>query len=393
MDLGRLKERASAVNARREAEARSKKSSGKKPVFTPRRVMIWLVELIVLVFALEHFVWKPWRIRNSPEKTVRKEYLKGQVIPLLGDSALVLRGLTEASAARMAAIDGLAPGAVTAQAAQIQVSRDRLLPIEVENSVGMRFRLIPNGSFLMGSPAHEKGRGDGEVQHVRDVPTPFYLGALEVTQAQWKAVMGADSNPSGFLANRRPVEELKWYAAQQFVVALCEKEGVPRWTYRLPSEAEWEYACRAGALAAYHFGNERARLHEFDFFQDNSHGRTQICGLKRPNAFGLHDMHGNVWEWCRDAYRNYPGSTAADNTGGMWRVIRGGNFHVAATECRSAERVRLPPESHGNLLGFRVMRVLPELFEGVDMPALPGLSPNETILKDPGKNPLEGDGD
>jgi formylglycine-generating enzyme required for sulfatase activity len=264
---------------------------------------------------------------------------------------------------------GLAPGAVTARAAQVQVAEESRLPVEVVNTVGMRFRLIPNGSFVMGSPRDEPGRWEGEKQHMRGVSAPFYMGKLEVTQAQWDAVMGGDGNPSGFRGPRNPVEEVTWYDCQRFLALLNEREGLAPWTYRLPAETEWEYACRAGSATAYHFGNDPTRLASFDFYEANSGGRTRPCGLKPPNAFGLHDMHGNAWEWCRNIFLNYPGCEhLEDQTRGQWRAIRGGNFHVSAQDCRSAERARLPPASKGNILGFRVMRVVPELAEPKQLP-------------------------
>ncbi|MDT8391969.1 MAG: formylglycine-generating enzyme family protein [Lentisphaeria bacterium] len=361
MDVNELKKRAAEHHARREEERRAKVK--KRSRFSRKRWIIWFVELIVLAFAVEHFIWRPrLREKAAAEHAVDKPAARVKRAPVLGDRALKMPGVREVPGCPLPDTDALAPGAAAAQAAQLDVSAALNLPVEVENSIGMRFRLIPNGTFLMGSPESEFGRGEGEVQHVREIKQPFYMGAWEVTQAQWKAVMGADNNPSGFPGRRHPVEEVTWSDCQRFVIALCAKEGVPKWTYRLPSEQYWEYACRAGAMTAYHFGASARRLKEFDNYQGSLNGRPQACGSYPPNAYGLHDMHGNVWEWCRDIFANYPGCDLPDATNGQWRVIRGGNFHVEAADCRSAERARLPPESTGNVLGFRIIRVIPELY-------------------------------
>lgn len=376
MDLEKLKQRATAhCQAAADPVGRPR-----RPRFGRRRLAIWAVELLVLAVVFEIFVWQPWRARSVAHQDSRRGLPIGEALPPLAATARPLAGLQEVSPSFLAALDGLGTGAALAAATQRQVSEELGLPVEVENSLGMRFRLIPNGTFLMGSPADEPGRWEGEFQHVREIPAPFYMGKWEVTQAQWEAVMGPGSHKSGFKGARRPVEEVSWYDCQRFVVKLNEREGLPKWTYRLPSEAEWEYACRAGADTAYHFGGSPNRLAAFDFFEDNSNGRTQAAGLKRPNAFGLHDMHGNVWEWCRDIFDSYPGSPLADDTGGQCRSIRGGNWYVRAPDCRAAERTRLTPTSHGNMLGLRIMRVIPELAE---RPAPAPLPPAESRSEPP----------
>ena len=362
MDVHELKKRAAAHQAEREAERLAK--SNKKRRFSRKRWIFWLIELIVLAVALDQFIWRPRMRRKAAEQNpVSAPAAPVKKAPVLGPKALMMPHVKEVPGAPLPATDTLAPGAASAQAAQLDVSAALNLPVEVENSIGMRFRLIPNGTFLMGSPESEAGRGQGEVQHVREIKQPFYMGQWEVTQAQWNAVMGAETNPSGFPGNRHPVEEVTWKDCQKFILALCEKEGVPKWTYRLPAEYYWEYACRAGSMTAYHFGDAADRLKEFDNYQGSLIGRPQNCGILYPNAYGLYDMHGNVWEWCRDIFTNYPGCDLPDKTMGQWRVIRGGNFHVAAPDCRSAERSRLPPNSHGNILGFRIMRIIPERYQ------------------------------
>lgn len=367
MDVHRLKERAAKNQAQQEAErlARVKKKSR----FSRKRWIIWFVELVIFIFAVEHFIWQPHvRKKAAGKKQARPAVLPVKRAPILGEQALKMPHISEVPGALLPNTEQLAAGASSAQAAQLDISDTLKLPVEIENSIGMRFRLIPNGTFVMGSPESEPGRGEGEIQHVRGIQQPFYMGTFEVTQAQWEAVMGPGNNPSGFPGKRRPVEEVTWRDCQKFILALCKKEGVPKWTYRLPAEYYWEYACRAGSMTAYHFGDSPRRLKAYDNYEGSLLGRTQPCGSYRPNAYGLFDMHGNVWEWCRDIFKNYPGCDLPDDTDGQWRVIRGGNFHVEAADCRSAERARLPPDSNGNILGFRIMRVIPELYQPTSPP-------------------------
>ena len=285
----------------------------------------------------------------------------------LGDAARELKNLVEVTPAHFAYLEGLAPGSDAARGAQEFISRQFALPIEVENTVGMRFRLVPPGTYLMGSLEDEQGRWAGEAQHVVSLSQPFYMGQFEVTQAQWDAVMqeaGAapGGNPSHFRGAEHPVEEVTWYDCQRFTVALCEKEGLVAGTYRLPTEREWEYACRAGTIVAYCFGDDPARLGAYADYADNNYQGTNAVGRRLPNAYGLYDMHGNVWEWCLDRFVAYKGRKPEEDVSEVdWRVIRGGNWHDVAKNCRSANRCRLPPASHGNLLGFRLLRVLTEL--------------------------------
>ena len=234
------------------------------------------------------------------------------------------------------------------------------------NSIGMKLKLIPAGEFLMGSPDTDKnGDDDEKAQHKVRITQPFCLGTTEVTQGQWESVMG--TRP---WEGKEYVEEGKDYAAtyvtwddaQEFCRTLSEKE---RSTYRLPTEAEWEYACRAGTTTVYHFGDDASRLGDYAWFGDNAcdvdEKYAHRVGQKNPNPFGLYDMHGNLWEWCHDWYDKdyYAGSPLDDPTGpsgGSTRVIRGGNWWLGAGSCRSAYRYGYSPEFRSNDLGFRVAR-------------------------------------
>ena len=290
--------------------------------------------------------------------------------PILAEDALQLPGAKEPPRVLLASADGLAEGSKAMRNAQSQYAQDSRLPIELVNSIGMRFRLVPPGSGVIGSPEGEPGRGSVEKQHVRTIYRPFYLGKFEVTQAEFSKVMG--KNPSGFRGPRRPVEEVTWFQAQQFCIRLGKREGLPRNTYRLPTEVEWEYACRAGTTTPYYSGNTPADLNRVAETGDNNYRSTRSVGGKPPNALGLYNMHGNVWEWCLDWYTRYPkDGTPITKDERRMRCLRGGNWYVRAPDCRSAERGRLAPSSHGNMLGFRVLREIPELGEKGTQDILP----------------------
>jgi len=226
------------------------------------------------------------------------------------------------------------------------------------NSIGMQFVRVPAGEFEMGSPNLESGRdyNEGPVHPVRIVKD-FYLGATEVTQAQWESVMG--NNPSHFKGRDNPVDQVSWNDCQEFLTRLCGMEEVPEGTYRLPTEAEWEYACRAGSKTKFHFGDDASRLGEYAWSRENSNKQTHPVGEKTPNAWGLYDMHGNVWEWCQSLYKRYPyraDDGREDLSAGGGRVLRGGSWFNAARYCRSANRDHdLPTYRYDYYFGFRVV--------------------------------------
>ena len=234
------------------------------------------------------------------------------------------------------------------------------------NSIGMKFVLISSGNFIMGSPPDEPDRDDDETQHKVTISKPFYIQATEVTQKQWKRIMG--NNPSAFknCGGNCPVEKVSWNDAQKFIAKLNQIEKTNK--YRLPTEAEWEYACRAGNTTPFHTGNcislEQARYAgEFPMPgcpKGDSEGGTVKVGSFHPNPWGLYDMHGNVWEWCQDWYSDYASGHITDPQGpsaGKRRVLRGGSWSSSAWGIRSAYRIRLGPDNHGTFhLGFRVVR-------------------------------------
>ncbi len=233
--------------------------------------------------------------------------------------------------------------------------------MEVTNSIGMKLRLIPAGEFMMGSPETESVRENDETQHGVSITKPFYLGVTEVTQEQYQKVMG--TNPSQFQGPQNPVEKVSWAEAVEFCrkLSAMPAEKTAGHVYRLPTEAEWEYACRAGTTTAYSFGDDASRLGDYGWFRNNSDSKTHPVGEKKPNAWGLYDMHGNVWEWCQDRGRRgtYPSGSATDPTGatsGSGHVYRGGSWDIVDAGCRSAYRSGAPPDFRFYDLGFRVLR-------------------------------------
>jgi formylglycine-generating enzyme required for sulfatase activity len=239
------------------------------------------------------------------------------------------------------------------------------------NSIGMRFVNIPAGKFIMGSPKDEKERQENETPHEVTISKPFDLGVFTVTQEEYEQVM--KTNPSihkearGQKTRGLPVEMVSWDDAQEFckkLSALPDEKNAGR-VYRLPTEAEWEYACRAGTTTPFSFGKEcngkQANCRgDFPYGTDekgqNLH-RTCPVGSYAPNAFGLYDMHGNVWQWCEDWYGNYPNGAVSDPKGpdkGAGRVLRGGSWIFDPGNCRAAHRGVYAPGRRGINFGFRV---------------------------------------
>jgi len=218
-----------------------------------------------------------------------------------------------------------------------------------EPRTGLRFVLIPAGRFDMGSPASEQGHRADETLHAVTLTRPFYLSTTEVTQEQWRAVMGDD--PSHFRGDTLPVESVTWFEVQEFLRRLSTSDGAH---FRLPTEAEWEYACRAGSTRPYSFGAQISTSNA------NYDGRSPTPVASFPaNAWGLYDMHGNVWEWCADEYCPYPSSAVSDpveSCGSAYKVIRGGSWYFGADSARSALRYTHEPRLRGFSIGFRVVR-------------------------------------
>ena len=228
---------------------------------------------------------------------------------------------------------------------------------EITNFLDMRFVRIRPGTFLMGSPIDEMGRYGDETQHAVSITRGFYMQTTEVTQGQWRKVMG--DNPSYFDAGGKncPVEKVSWNEAQEFIQKLNQqdKNGLQ---YRLPTEAEWEFACRAGASIGSTEKNNSANLKDFAWFVDNGERRPHPVAGKQPSARGLYDMQGNVWEWCADWWEAFSTESAVDPRGpseGWYRIARGGSFLDGPGFCRPAFRYRFVSNSQNCHLGFRLV--------------------------------------
>lgn len=233
--------------------------------------------------------------------------------------------------------------------------------VDHANSLGMKFMLLQSGSFMMGSPDDEAGRYSDENLHRVTLTHPFYLQTTEVTQKQWETVMG--ENPANFTGCPDcPVERTNWYDVEKFIAALNKMgEGV----YRLPTEAEWEYAARAGSSTALPNGDLQAvsceedkNLDALGWYCFNSKNTTQPVAQKQPNSWGFYDMHGNAWEWVSDWYGPMSDEDAIDPKGpatGERKVKKGGSWSFLARDLRSANRDSKPADDRCVGMGFRLV--------------------------------------
>jgi formylglycine-generating enzyme required for sulfatase activity len=273
-----------------------------------------------------------------------------------GDAPWWVSGQPGAARAQRPPRGSWAPPSLPRRAAHL----NRKVTIHLGLGVTMELALIPAGEFPMGSPNSDRDASSNEKpRHRVRITRPFYLGQCEVTQEQWQAVMGY--NASRFNAPENPVEEVSWDDCQAFLSKLNERYGRTGATFRLPTEAEWEYACRAGSSTRWCFGDDEGSLEDYAWYSASSAGSTHPVGRKRPNAWGLYDVHGNVGEWCADwyassYYRTSPSSDPRGPKSGRVRVLRGGSWLDAARDTRSAYRFGGAPGSCYRGVGFRVAR-------------------------------------
>ena len=240
------------------------------------------------------------------------------------------------------------------------------LTIDLGQGAQLEMIAIQGGTFLMGAPKMEPDSYyEEQPQHAVTIP-PFYMGKYLVTQAQWQAVMG--NNPAKFKSVHHPVETVSWNEAQECIKKLnalaqtIETHGHASLQFRLPTEAEWEYACRAGTQTAYSFGNDPSLLSEYAWYRGNSDNETHPVGQKKPNNFGLHDMLGNVWEWCADTWHESYRGKGVPTDGSEWKhsgaqkkkALRGGSWVNPQHCCRCAYRINSYPNYTGDDIGFRL---------------------------------------
>jgi len=242
------------------------------------------------------------------------------------------------------------------------------VPKRIINSIAMEFVYIISGTFMMGSSKDEPDHCDDETMHEVMLSKGFYMQTTQVTQKQWLSIIGNSRSQTRHDGNC-PAEYVSWDDAQEFIRKLNEKEGMKR--YRLPTEAEWEYACRAGTRTPFAFGKDLStnqanyngkyplvECPKGEYPKGEYRKKTMPVRSFSPNAYGLYDMHGNVFEWCEDLYGDYPSGAVTDPVGysGSDRVIRGGNWESIAQSCRSASRMSEDPEYRDKGYGFRLVR-------------------------------------
>ena len=267
---------------------------------------------------------------------------------------------------------------------KLNFGRTKYITLDLGDGVTMELVNIPSGTFMMGSPETEQDRWPEEgPQHQVTITQPFYMGTYEVTIGQYLAYLNAGGDPSGvdfadgdcpveaygdsyrmktssgaFWGNlNQPMVEVSWSGARSFSQWLADRTGR---AVTLPTEAQWEYACRAGSTTRFYYGDDAdySLLGKYAWYVGNSASQTHPVGQKTPNAWGLYDMHGNVWEWCKDWYGSYASANVVDPHGpasGSYRVIRGGGWVNVARDCRSAKRGWNGPENTYDRFGFRVV--------------------------------------
>jgi formylglycine-generating enzyme required for sulfatase activity/Spy/CpxP family protein refolding chaperone len=314
-----------------------------------------------------------WTLRGAiaTRQAAKDTTVVGDLILLMEDDNFAVRSTAQSGLSRLTGHDfGYLPDAKPAQRRQTAqkaqewwekkktifvmkgVTAPDAIALDLGGGVQLRLVLIPAGKFLMGSPKDEKDREVNESpQHEVTIASPFYMGVYTVTLEQWEQVVG--ENPSYQKYPQKPVVMVSLYDAMVFCNKLSQKTGK---TVRLPSEAEWEYACRAGSTASFSYGDDASKLGDYAWYHNNDDGGVHVVGQKRPNTWGLYDMHGNVFQWCSDwctdSYATtHPDSTAYNN--GPARIIRGGCWEVLAKNCRSAFRARGSPAT--GEIGFRVV--------------------------------------
>ena len=303
--------------------------------------------------------------RYVPFETVyRVEAGGAQELHAVLTETLLPADLVAAEDAQYAPLEGLAIGSGEAQERQRQAAGEQGLPVEARTrNTGIALRLVPAGVFLASAPSAGNRAAGGQEQGVQRIAltTAFYTGKYEVNRGQWETVVGNVKTGGDDKNYLSPVALVSWEECRDFCRRLCELEGVPTGTYRLPTEAEWEYACKAGTTSAYYTGDTESDAARAGWFAGNGGGNVRGCGQKAPNSWGIFDQHGNVWEWCQDWFGDYPPAGAADPTGpvaGTARVLRGGSCESPAKEAGSWSRNRQPPAVRNSLIGFRIVRQL-----------------------------------
>ena len=367
----------SEVAVRSDKPAIIKETEGKSAVPAARRPGI-PAGLGVLVLAAAVAGWGMWKKSHPPEET--SPSYQAQALDAAKTTTDAVEGIVARHKAEMEAKEGLAKSQPAPEHPAIEGNPfdsgtvGETITLTLPGAVPLKFCYCPAGNFLMGSPESEVERDEDEKQVRVTISKHFWLAQTEFTQAQWEAVMG--SNPSKFNGNDVPVETVSWDEAQECIKALNVKAKLSAgWTWALPTEAQWEYACRAGTTTAFSFG-ATLKSADANFDGNSPYGstvkgafreRTASVRSHRPNGWGLYDMHGNVWEWCLDAREDVgdriillPGGTDPVGQIGSLRALRGGSYFNYGHLCRAAIRSRQAPEYRIYSLGFRPAAVRAE---------------------------------
>ncbi len=291
-------------------------------------------------------------VRKEVVAATNRQQVPWESSSLIGDFSFVPGRGIEVARKQPEKMKTVPVAMVPKQSGPNPANRDR-----IRNSIGQEFVYTKPGTFMMGSPPDEPGRNLDERQHQVTLTKGFFIQTTEVTQGQWRKVMG--NNPSSFKSCGEdcPVERISWRGALAFIMKLNRKEGTNR--YRLPTEAEFEYAARAGNTTSFFCGDSGDCIYEYGWYNSNSGTKSHPVGQKLANAWDLYDMHGNVWEWCQDWYKkNYPPGSVTDPTGpstGWKRVARGGSWYYSIRGLRSAFRNGFEPDKDPNDGGFRLV--------------------------------------
>jgi formylglycine-generating enzyme required for sulfatase activity len=245
---------------------------------------------------------------------------------------------------------------------QIAEARKYGVPVAFENDLGMCFVLIPPGTFLVGSPEDEGGRDDDETQHEVTITKPYYMQITEVTNAQYRVLVQTHAPKEGLDRPKQPAVVVSWVEATDFADTLSQRD--PHRSYRLPTEAEWEHACRAGTFATFWSGSTEDDLDRVGWYWDNMNGRPRDVAQKPANPWGLYDVHGNAWEWCSSKHAPYdaepPQGPGSAGSAYPRYVFRGGAWNRSASVARAAYRGYAQAEDRGQYYGLRLVSPLPK---------------------------------
>jgi len=289
----------------------------------------------------------PEKAKAEMEKLIKEKTVKGYV-EVSGKAVKKVKPAAKPAAGKKANAGGMGKGLSKAKK-QVKVAEE-----DLGKGVKLEMVLVPAGKFMMGSSRSKEDRDDNEVQHEVTLTKPYYMGRYAVTQEQWEAVM--ENNPSTVKGAALPVTDVSWDDCQDFIKKLNANSSGG---YRLPTEAEWEYACKAGTTTAYSFGN-KITPKDANYY-DSKIDKPVAVGSYKPNLFGLYDMHGNVREWCEDWFGDYPTGAVTDPQGppiGESRILRGGSFDPNECNARSSTRTYCVPSYPFDFFGFRLARTI-----------------------------------